>query len=207
MTTGRLYVISAPSGAGKTSLVRALIEADEAIGVAVSHTTRHQRSVETDGVNYHFVTEQVFQQMVEADEFLEWATVFEHLYGTSIAAADKVLVGGQHLILEIDWQGAEQIRQRQDHAQTIFVFPPSYKALRARLLNRAQDDTETVEKRLSSTFAELSHYQEFDYLVVNDDFNVALNELKQIVHGNGQAFHRDRRLPQLHNLLTDLELT
>ncbi|SVD20067.1 uncharacterized protein METZ01_LOCUS372921, partial [marine metagenome] len=93
------------------------------------------------------------------------------------------------------------------HAQTIFVFPPSHKVLRARLLNRAQDDTETIEKRLSTTFVELSHYQEFDYLVVNDDFNVALNELKQIVHGNGQAFHRDQRLPQLHNLLTDLELT
>ncbi|MCS5572291.1 MAG: guanylate kinase [Pseudomonadales bacterium] len=207
MTTGRLYVISAPSGAGKTSLIKALIEVDEAIGVAVSHTTRHQRSGETDGVNYHFVTEQVFQQMVEADEFLEWATVFEHLYGTSIAAADKVLADGQHLILEIDWQGAMQVRQRQDCAQTIFVFPPSYKALRARLLNRAQDDTETVEKRLSTAFAELSHYQEFDYLVVNDDFNVALNELKQIVHGNGQTFRRSLRLPQLQNLLADLELT
>ena len=170
-------------------------------------TTRAPRPGEKEAKEYFFTTRSDFEKRIEADEFLEWATVFEHLYGTSIVAADKVLADGQHLILEIDWQGAKQVRQRQDRAQTIFVFPPSHKALRARLLNRAQDDTEAVEKRLSTTFAELSHYQEFDYLVVNDDFNVALNELKQIVHGNGQAFHRAKRLPQLQNLLADLELT
>ena len=204
MTSGKLFVISAPSGTGKTSLVRALIEADEAIGVAVSHTTRKQRSDEKDGINYHFISRQVFQHMVETNEFLEWATVFEHLYGTSIAAADKVLASGQHLMLEIDWQGADQIRQRVDRTESIFIFPPSHRALRDRLVRRAQDDTETVKKRLSNALKELSHYREFDYLVVNDNFNVALNELKQIIHGKGQFFHRDTRLPKLQNLLADL---
>lgn len=204
MTAGKLFVISAPSGTGKTTLVRALIEEDDAIGVAISHTTRRQRSGETDGINYHFITKQVFQHMVKTHEFLEWATVFEHLYGTSIAAVNKVLASGQHLMLEIDWQGAEQIRQTIDDIESIFIFPPSHRALRDRLMSRAQDDTETVKKRLSNALEELSHYREFDYLVVNDDFSVALNELKQIIHGKGQFFHRDARLPKLQHLLTDL---
>lgn len=207
MTSGRLFVISAPSGAGKTSLVKALIETDANIGVAVSHTTRQQRPEEENGVNYHFVDDAQFRRMIDAGEFLEWATVFEHLYGTSIAAANKVLDGGQHLILEIDWQGAEQIRQSLEQTTTIFVFPPSLKALRDRLESRAQDDTETVEKRMAAAFEELSHYAEFDYLIVNDDFNIALSELTEVVHGTGDNYHRNVRLPTLGGLLDDLQLT
>ena len=206
MITGKLFVISAPSGTGKTSLVRALINEDNAVGVAVSHTTRRQRLGETEGINYHFITERVFFQMIETNEFLEWATVFGHLYGTSIAATDKVLTRGQHLILEIDWQGASQIRQRIDSVETIFLFPPSHKALHDRLVSRAQDDKQTVEKRLANALEELSHYEEFDYLVVNDDFNVALNEVKQIVHGNGQFLRRESHLPKLQRLLADLRI-
>jgi len=207
MTTGRLFVISAPSGAGKTSLVKALMEADTSIGVAVSHTTRPQRPEEVDGVNYHFIDETRFRQMVDGEEFLEWATVFENLYGTSIAAANRVLDGGQHLILEIDWQGAEQIRRSLEQTTTIFVFPPSHKALRDRLEARAQDDTETVDKRMAAAFEELSHYAEFDYLIINDDFDVALSELTEVVHGSGDDYHRDVRLQQLTSLLEDLQLT
>ncbi len=207
MTRGRFFVISAPSGAGKTSLVKALIEENDRIGVAVSHTTRLQRSGETDGVNYHFVTSQIFQEMISAGDFLEWANVFGNLYGTSSAAVSKVLEGGQHLMLEIDWQGAKQIRQKLDNAETIFVFPPSHAALRDRLVTRDQDDPEPVEKRLANAMVELSQYREFDYLIVNDDFDIALNDLKQIVNGEGDTYRRDQALPQLQQLLADLRLS
>ena len=204
MTIGKLFVISAPSGTGKTSLVRALIEEDTAISVAVSHTTRPRRSGEIEGINYHFVTEQVFQDMAKANEFLEWATVFGYLYGTSLTAIEKELAQCQHLILEIDWQGANQIRQRVESVETIFLFPPSHKALHDRLVARAQDDKETVERRLSNAMEELSHYQEFDYLIVNDNFSIALSELRQIIHGSGNFLRRNIYLPKLQNLLADL---
>ena len=206
MTTGNFFVISAPSGTGKTSLVRAMIDQDDDIGVAVSHTTRQQRSDEIEGINYHFITEGSFRDMVESHKFLEWATVFGHLYGTSIAAANRVLARGQHLILEIDWQGANQIRRKVENVKTIFLFPPSHKALHDRLVRRAQDDKETVKKRLSNALEELSHYEEYDYLVVNDDFSVALKELRQIVNGSGHLLHRNAQLPKLRSLLSDLGL-
>ena len=206
MTQGRFYVISAPSGAGKTSLVKALIEENRQVGVAISHTTRKQRDGESDGVNYYFVTKHEFQQMVESGEFIEWANVFGNLYGTSSDAVSEVLAGGQHIVLEIDWQGAEQIRQKLEYAETIFVFPPSHEALRERLVRRGQDDPETVENRLSNALEELSQYREFDYLIVNDDFETALAELKQIIDNQGESLLRDERLPELKRLLTDLQL-
>ena len=202
--SGNLFVVSAPSGAGKTSLVRALLEQLPEIDVAVSHTTRPQRPDESGGVNYHFIDEAAFRAMVEKEEFLEWATVFEHLYGTSVGAANLVMAKGKHLILEIDWQGAAQIRRRIPATQSIFIFPPSLKSLRDRLENRAQDDEATVDKRMNAAFEELIHYDEFDYLIVNDDFDTALNELIQIVGAHGDQFSKDKRLPALAPLIREL---
>ncbi|MDA0271637.1 MAG: guanylate kinase [Proteobacteria bacterium] len=201
---GQLFVISAPSGAGKTSLVRALMESSDTIGVAISHTTRARRPEETDGINYHFVPEAEFTAMVDRGEFLEWATVFGHLYGTSTSAVNLVLDEGKHLILEIDWQGAAQVRQKLSGTQSIFIFPPSLNALRDRLENRAQDDVATVDKRMSAAFEELSHWREFDYLIVNDQFDVALAELQSAVAGEGANYHRDKQIKALGPLIEDL---
>ena len=201
---GQLFVISAPSGAGKTSLVRALMERSDTIGVTISHTTRDRRPEETDGINYHFVPEVEFTAMVDRGEFLEWATVFEHLYGTSTRAVNLILHQGKHLILEIDWQGAAQVRQKLPDAQSIFIFPPSLSALRDRLENRAQDDVETVDKRMSAAFEELSHWHEFDYLIVNDQFDTALAQLQAVVAGEGADYHRDKQLKALEPLVEDL---
>lgn len=202
--SGQLFVISAPSGAGKTSLVRALMESSDTIGVAISHTTRVRRPEETDGINYHFVPEAEFTGMVGRGEFLEWATVFEHLYGTSTSAVNLVLGEGKHLILEIDWQGAAQVRQKLPDTRSIFIFPPSLDALRDRLENRAQDDVETVDKRMSAAFEELSHWHEFDYLIVNDRFDAALAELQAVIAGEGADYHRDKQLAALGPLINDL---
>ena len=201
---GQLFVISAPSGAGKTSLVRALMERSDTIGVAISHTTRARRPEETDGINYHFVTEVEFTAMVDDGEFLESATVFEHLYGTSTSAVNLILHQGKHLILEIDWQGAAQVRQKLPGAQSIFIFPPSLSALRDRLETRAQDDVETVDKRMSAAFEELSHWREFDYLIVNDHFDTALAELQAVIAGDGTGHHRNKQLKALGSLIKEL---
>jgi guanylate kinase len=201
---GCLFVVSAPSGAGKTSLVRALIDTLPELGVAVSHTTRPQRPDETDGINYHFISIEAFRSQVARGDFLEHATVFDHLYGTSVSAANKVLEAGKHLVLEIDWQGAQQVRSRFPAARSVFIFPPSLKALRERLEGRAQDDPETVERRMNAAFEELSHWEEFDYLVVNDDFDMALNEMRQIVTGKGENFRKSARLEALNPLIRDL---
>ena len=201
---GQLFVISAPSGAGKTSLVRALMKRSDTIGVTISHTTRDRRPEETDGINYHFVPEVEFTSMVDRGEFLEWATVFEHLYGTSTRAVNLILHHGKHLILEIDWQGAAQVRQKLPDTQSIFIFPPSLSALRDRLENRAQDDVETVDKRMSAAFEELSHWHEFDYLIVNDQFDTALAQLQTVVAGKGADYHRDKQLKAIGPLIEDL---
>ncbi len=201
---GQLFVISAPSGAGKTSLVKALIRETFDVSVAVSHTTRTQRLDETDGVNYYFVDRRTFEAMVENGDFLEWAVVFGNLYGTSKAEADRELNKGKHLVLEIDWQGAQQIRRTVKGTQSIFIFPPSLEALRERLLGRAQDDEATVQHRMDAAFQEISHYDEFDYWLVNDVFNEALDHLQKIIAGEGEEFRKQNQHQRLKPIIESL---
>lgn len=177
MTKGTLYVVSAPSGAGKTSLVKAMLEQDKEIVVSVSHTTRDMRSGELDGVDYNFVTMEQFNQMIEASDFLEFAEVFTNKYGTSQRWVETQLEQGKDVILEIDWQGAQQIRRLMPECLSIFILPPSREALAQRLTNRGQDSEEVIGLRMSEAVSEMSHYAEYDFLVINDDFDVALKEL------------------------------
>lgn len=177
---GNLYIVSAPSGAGKTSLVKALLEADANLQVATSYTTRDRRPGEEDGVNYHFVSQQKFQQMIEKGEFVEFAEVFGNYYGTSQQQIETLLSAGSDVILEIDWQGAQQIRRAMPGAQSIFILPPSREALLERLQNRGQDQQSVIDARMAASVDEISHYVEFDYIVVNDDFSAALTQLQAI---------------------------
>lgn len=181
---GRLYVVSAPSGAGKTSLVAALLEADSNIEVSISHTTRAPRPGEEDGVNYHFATIAEFEKIIEDDGFLEHAKVFDNYYGTSKSSLEQRLAAGIDVILEIDWQGAQQVRKLMPDTLSIFILPPSKSALRERLQGRGQDSEEIIERRMSDATSESSHYNEFDYLVINDDFDTALSELQTIFKSN-----------------------
>jgi len=199
---GTLFTVSAPSGAGKTSLVKALIESCDKLRVSVSHTTRPIRPGETDGVNYHFVSEDSFLAMLDRAELLEHARVFGNLYGTSQAWVEQQLSQGIDVILEIDWQGAQQIKHLMPHSQAIFILPPSRAALEERLTTRGQDDTEVIAQRMSEAVEEMSHYPESDYLVINDDFQQALSELEAIVHS--QRLRTDTRVPALTQLLQDL---
>lgn len=177
---GLLYVISAPSGAGKTSLVAALLQELNKVEVSVSHTTRAMRPGEQDGVNYHFVQPQAFQALVEQGAFFEHAQVFGNFYGTSRLAINQRLEAGIDVILEIDWQGAQQVRQQQPDAIGIFILPPSLQALRERLNGRGQDSAEVIEGRMQQAISEMSHWHEYDYLLINDDFSQALSELKAV---------------------------
>jgi len=178
---GTLYVISAPSGAGKTSLVKALLEKTAGIGVSVSHTTRAMRDGEQDGLDYHFVDKVTFEKMVEDSAFLEHAQVFDNFYGTAVANIEATLQQGDDVILEIDWQGAEQVRKQLPYSVNIFILPPSQVALEERLRGRGQDSDEIIARRMRDAKSESSHYSEYDYLVVNDDFDNALMELRSIV--------------------------
>lgn len=184
ITTGTLYIISAPSGAGKTSLVKALIDSEAQIRVSVSHTTRAMRSGEVDGVNYHFASREQFHAMLDKTEFLEHAEVFGNLYGTSQKWVKQTLAEGLDLILEIDWQGAQQVRRLMPEAKSIFILPPTQEALRHRLTNRGQDSGEIIERRMREAVSEMSHYVEYDYLLINDDFAHALSDLKAIFRAN-----------------------
>jgi guanylate kinase len=201
---GHLYVVAAPSGGGKTSLVKALVDANENIKVAVSHTTRKQRPDEQDGINYHFVDRTVFEAMISKGEFLEYAEVFGN--GTSMAAINQSLDSGCHLILEIDWQGAAQIRQRMPASRSIFILPPSLETLRDRLVGRGQDDEATIAHRMDLAFSEMSHFHEFDYLVVNDDFNAALNEINAIVDkdSSSEKYQLKAQVARLAALIAEL---
>ena len=177
---GTLYVISAPSGAGKTSLVRAIVGALPDVVVSVSHTTRKKRDGEMDGRDYHFIDEQQFQQMIADDQFLEHASVFGNRYGTSQQHIQQQLMSGKDVILEIDWQGARQIRQLMSGCKSIYILPPSIQALRERLQGREQDSDDVIESRMHEAVSEMTHYGEFDYIVINDDFEQAREELASI---------------------------
>lgn len=179
--TPRLYVVSAPSGGGKTSLVNALLEADEQVRLSVSHTTRDPRPGEKDGVHYHFVSEDEFLAVVENDAFLEHAEVFGHRYGTGKEAVERQLSAGFDVLLDIDWQGARQIRDSYPACRTVFIVPPSIRELRRRLTGRGQDSEETIEKRMREARSEISHWDEFDFVIVNDRFNEALADLRSII--------------------------
>jgi len=181
MAQGTLFIISAPSGAGKTSLVAEILARMDNIQASISHTTRAARSGETDTVNYHFVSQQTFQSMVADSAFLEHAEVFGNFYGTSRQWVQETLNAGTDVILEIDWQGAEQVRQQFAQSKSIFILPPSKQALRERLNGRGQDDIEVINKRIAAATEEMSHYVEADYLVINDDFDLALEQLKGII--------------------------
>ena len=201
-STGTLYIVSAPSGAGKTSLVKALIDLEPQIRVSVSHTTRAMRPGEVDGVNYHFVSREDFVKMIEHGDFLERAEVFGNLYGTSQSYLQQTLDEGHDLILEIDWQGAEQVRKLMPQARSIFILPPSQQALRERLNNRGQDSDEIIDGRMREAVSEMSHYVDYDYLIINDDFAVALEDLKAIFHAN--RLQQKRQQQRFGKLLAEL---
>ena len=181
MHKGTLYILSAPSGAGKTSLLKALREQDGELHVSVSHTTRPMRPGEEDGVNYHFVDQARFLDKVAQGDFLEHAEVFGNYYGTDEASVRRQLEAGQDTVLEIDWQGAQQVRKRFPEAVSIFILPPDVETLRQRLSDRGQDDEGVIGKRMDQAVSEISHYNEYDYLVINDSFDEALADLATIL--------------------------
>jgi guanylate kinase len=198
---GALYVIAAPSGAGKTSLVKAVLERDPGLRVSVSHTTRKQREKEIPGRDYHFVSVDEFKRLRDAGEYLEHAQVFDNFYGTGRAQVEALRNAGHNVILEIDWQGAQQVRKAQPDCKSVFVLPPSRAELEKRLRNRKTDSEQVIERRLRDSIADMSHYAEFDYVIVNDDFETAVAELLAILRGSS-GFSPKR--PALAPLLADL---
>jgi len=206
MAKGRLFIVAAPSGAGKTSLVTALLKLDAKLLVSVSHTTRSQRSNEEHGVNYFFVSREEFLQGVAEQDFLEHAEVFGNYYGTSLQWVDDTLSEGLDVILEIDWQGARQVRRLRSDTRSIFILPPSLEALKHRLESRGQDEAEVIARRLREAAEEISHYGEFDYLVVNDEFEVALQDLAAIFRAErlSVASQSQRHQVTLSNMLSTL---
>lgn len=202
MTTGKLYIISAPSGAGKTSLVKQLLAEMPRLAVSISHTTRPMRPGEIHGQDYFFVSVAEFQALLEQQAFLEHAQVFDNFYGTAQQTVTDHLNQGLDVILEIDWQGARQIKQRLPDSLAIFIMPPSIAVLQQRLTSRGQDDETIIARRMRDAVTEMQHYDEFDYLVVNDDFATALAELKSIITAN--RLIRNRQQAALQPLLADL---
>lgn len=180
-----LFIIAAPSGCGKTSLVKALLENSKNLAVSVSHTTRKPRKGEIDGENYHFVSNETFEQMISNNDFLEYAEVFGNMYGTAKTNIYEKLDSNINIILEIDWQGARQVKQNMPEVISIFILPPSKNVLLERLITRGQDDNATISERMENSEKEMSHYNEFGYLIINDQFDSALNNLKTIIDDFG----------------------
>jgi guanylate kinase len=202
MKRGRLIVISAPSGAGKTSLVKARLAGEPQLRLSVSHTTRQRRPTEEDGREYHFVTVPEFQRLIAAGAFLEYARVFDNFYGTAREFVQQQLDAGHDVLLEIDWQGARQVRRALPECVSVFILPPSRRSLAERLARRATDTAEVIARRLADAASDMSHYSEFDYVVVNDDFAQAVAQLKDIAEGRGESLRSDRA--QLATLLQEL---
>ncbi|WP_009875576.1 guanylate kinase [Actinobacillus pleuropneumoniae] len=203
---GNLYILSAPSGAGKSSLINALL-ADlprSEVQLSVSHTTRNPRPGEEHAVHYYFTHHAEFESLIEQGHFLEWAEVFGNYYGTSLPMIEKSLENGIDVFLDIDWQGARQIRNKVPNVKTIFILPPSREELEKRLIGRGQDSAETIGKRMAEAVSEMSHYNEFDYVIVNDDFQTALSELKSILTSERlkQAFSAVRYEKLIRQLLS-----
>lgn len=200
--SAQLYVISAPSGAGKTSLVKALLECTGNLAVSVSHTTRAPRPGEINGQDYHFTDTATFEKMLSQGAFLEYARVFDNYYGTSLESVQKQLQDGTDVILEIDWQGAEQIKQTQD-CVSLFILPPSRDTLLQRLRGRKQDSEETIARRMREAVNDMSHHKHFDYLVINDDFDTALADLQAVIRSRRllHAVQKERHADLLGSLL------
>ena len=189
---GRLFVISAPSGAGKTSLVKALLGRHPRLQLSVSHTTRKPRPSETPGREYHFISVEDFRALRERGAFLESAQVFDNFYGTGRETVERLLVAGSDVVLEIDWQGARQVRAAMPECTTIFILPPSRAALAERLRKRQTDSADVIARRLRDAVGDMSHWSEFDYVVVNDDFERATGDLGRIVTGSGEDLRAQR---------------
>lgn len=200
--SGSLYIISAPSGAGKTSLVSKLIGQDSRIVVSISSTTRDIRPGEEDGVNYHFLSIEAFKEKIEQGDFLEHAQVFDNFYGTSKSAVESQLAARKDVILEIDWQGAQQVRKLMPNAISIFILPPSREELHKRLKNRGTDSDEIIERRMKDAVSEMSHYDEFDYIVVNNHFEIALNKLQSIF--TATRLKKDKQIAIHKNMISAL---
>lgn len=200
--SGNLFIISAPSGAGKSSLIQALLAQHSDMQVSVSHTTRAPRPGEIDGVHYHFITVEQFKALIEQDAFYEWAEVFGNYYGTSQHTVRQSLEQGIDVFLDIDWQGARQIRQHTNSAIGIFILPPSLEELEKRLNTRGQDSAEIIAKRMAEAYSEMSHADEYEYLIINDDFALAQREFSHIVLAQRNSF--DSQLSKHHSLLTEL---
>ena len=199
---GCLYTVSAPSGAGKTSLVKALRERLPQLRISTSHTTRQRRPNEEHGREYFFIDRPTFDRMKKDGEFLESAQVFDNYYGTSKGQLEDKLAAGHDVVLEIDWQGARQVRKALPHCQSIFILPPSRDALRQRLTGRQTDSPAVIERRLADAVGDMSHHGEFDYVVVNDDFHRAVDELAAIIRGDGEPWRAGR--PELAPVLANL---
>jgi guanylate kinase len=199
---GRLFVIAAPSGAGKTSLVKALLQRKPELHVSISYTTRKMRPTEENGREYHFISVADFQQLVDQGLLLEYAQVFDNHYGTGRRPVETELAQGNNVVLEIDWQGAQQVRRALPECVTIFILPPSRLSLEERLRNRRTDSEEVIARRLRDAVGDMSHWNEFDYVVVNDDFDKAVSDLVSIVQGPGE--HLSAHRPELQGLLANL---
>lgn len=199
---GNLFIVSSPSGAGKSSLITALLEKHKDMKVSVSHTTRGPRPGEENGVHYHFTDVESFKDLIEKDEMYEWAEVFGNYYGTSKAAIQNQLDQGIDVFLDIDWQGAQQVRKLDKNVKTIFILPPSREELESRLNKRGQDSAEVIANRMAQAQSEMSHYDEYDFLLINDDFDLTLQQFEHIVLAHRQQLPNQQS--KFANLITEL---